>query len=246
MELEASWGAPEAAPGDEPARSEQHLQGPEEPDPVLVWAPGGRCLISGLLGLNVVLLGAALLAAQAFNPDGLKHQEPQLFLLLLMGVSVVWILWYLLWARRQRHTRPHQDHHAGGVTVTGKLRRVGPGRKDPCCRLRNNSRLCGSVVLLLFAAFSLLLLVCLGGYLVSMRDCQPASKVISPFIEAPFLTLQVPRPSSPAAERSRHSANSTTSPSCPRCSFADILTVGSLQRLHSHQQDHHQVHLSAG
>lgn len=131
MELDASWGAPVDTPSDEPASSDHHLQGPEELDPVLVWVPSGRHLISGLLGLNVVLLGAALLAAQAFNPDSLKHQEPQLFMLLLMGVSVVWILWYLLWARKQPDTCPHQDHHAGGITVTGKLRRVQTRLPDP-------------------------------------------------------------------------------------------------------------------
>uniref|UniRef100_A0A7N8X565 Otopetrin 3 n=1 Tax=Mastacembelus armatus TaxID=205130 RepID=A0A7N8X565_9TELE len=78
-------------------------------------------LLSGLLGLNVVLLGAALVAGQAFNPDGLKHQEPEVFILMLMGVSLIWMLWYLLWARKQPGTSPHKDHHAGGLTVICKF-----------------------------------------------------------------------------------------------------------------------------
>lgn len=138
MELDASWGAPVDAPSEEPASSDHGLQGPEELDPVLVWVPSGRRLISGLLGLNVVLLGAALLAAQAFNPAGLKHQEPQLFMLLLLGASVVWILWFLLWARKQPDTRPHQDHHAGGATVTGKLRRAQTRPNDPLVLVENS------------------------------------------------------------------------------------------------------------
>ncbi|XP_040033133.2 proton channel OTOP3 [Gasterosteus aculeatus] len=133
-------------------------------EPGQVWAPSGRRLISGLLGLNVVLLGAALVAGQAFNPEALKHQEPQAFLLLLMGVSLIWMLWYLLWARKQPGISPHKDHHAGGMAVT--------------------------VVLMLFAAFSLLLCVFRGGYLISTRQCKPTSMVLSPFIEAPFLALQ--------------------------------------------------------
>ncbi|XP_074475457.1 proton channel OTOP3-like [Sebastes fasciatus] len=143
--------------------SDHQIQDPEL-DPVLVWVPSGRRLISGLLGMNVVLLGAALVAGQAFHPEGLKHQEPQLFMLLLMGVSVVWMLWYLLWARKQPGICPHKDHHAGGITVI--------------------------VVLMLFAAFSLLLYIFRIGYLISMKDCKPAAKVFSPFIEAPFLALQ--------------------------------------------------------
>lgn len=44
---------------------------------------------------------------------------------------------------------------------------------------------------MLFAAFSLLLCVFRGGYLISTRQCKPTSMVLSPFIEAPFLALQV-------------------------------------------------------
>lgn len=95
------------------------IQDPEM-DPGLVFVPSGNHLMSGLLGLNVVLLGAALVAGEAFNPEGLKHQEPHVFMLLLMGVSLVWMLWYLLWARKQPGICPHKDHHAGGVTTICK------------------------------------------------------------------------------------------------------------------------------
>ncbi|XP_054455379.1 proton channel OTOP3-like [Anoplopoma fimbria] len=160
-EADSSWGTPGSA---EPVQSSDHQIQDQELNQVPVWAPSGRRLISGLLGLNMVLLGTALVAGQAFNPKGLKHQEPQVFMLLLMGVSLVWMLWYLLWARKQPGICPHKDHHAGGITVT--------------------------VVLMLFAAFSLLLCFFRVGYLINMRECKPAAKVISPFIEAPFLALQ--------------------------------------------------------
>uniref|UniRef100_A0A672ZZE7 Otopetrin 3 n=1 Tax=Sphaeramia orbicularis TaxID=375764 RepID=A0A672ZZE7_9TELE len=119
----------------------------------------GRRLISGLLGLNVVLLGSALVAGQAFNPDGLKHQEPQVFLLVLMGFSLVWMLWYLLWARKQPGVNPHKDHHAGGVTIICKT-----------------------------WFYTIMMKI---GYLLSMKECKPAAQVLSPFIEAPFLAIQV-------------------------------------------------------
>lgn len=118
MELDSSGRGPQ---NEEPHSSDHHVQGPEELDPVLVWVPIGRRLISGLLGLNVVLLGAALLAGQAFNPDGLRRHEPQVFILLLLGASVLWMLWFLVWSRRQPDMVPHKDAHAGGVAVTCKL-----------------------------------------------------------------------------------------------------------------------------
>ncbi|KAM3859918.1 proton channel OTOP3-like [Diretmus argenteus] len=164
--LDSSWGTPGTPSDDEPRNrktSDHQIQDPAF-DPVLVWAPSGRRLLSGLLGLNVMLLGAALVAGQAFNPLGLKHQEPQVFLLLLMCFSMAWMLWYLLWARKQPGISPHKDHHAGGITVT--------------------------VVLMLFATVSLLLHIFRIGYFITMLECKPPAKVLSPFIEAPFLGLQ--------------------------------------------------------
>uniref|UniRef100_A0A3B4YHA6 Otopetrin 3 n=1 Tax=Seriola lalandi dorsalis TaxID=1841481 RepID=A0A3B4YHA6_SERLL len=142
-ELDSSWVTPGSPSRDEPDNQTQD----QELDPVLVWVPSGRRLISGLLGMNIVLLGAALVAGQTFNPEGLKHQEPLVFMLLLMGVSLIWMLWYLLWARKQPGVCPHKDHHAGGITVI--------------------------LVLILFAAASLLLYICRIGYLLSVRECNP-------------------------------------------------------------------------
>ncbi|KAJ8263784.1 hypothetical protein GJAV_G00141250 [Gymnothorax javanicus] len=133
-------------------------------EPVVFWVPSGRRLLSGLLGLNVVLLGAALVASKAFNPTGLQHQEPQSFLLILMGLSLAWMLWYLLWARHQPGLAPHTDHHAGGITVT--------------------------VVLVVFAGFSMLLHVFRMGYFGMLAWCNPVTKILSAFIEGPFLALQ--------------------------------------------------------
>ncbi|XP_055360389.1 proton channel OTOP3-like isoform X2 [Betta splendens] len=83
-----------------------------------IWDPSRKPLVPGLLGMNVFLLGAALVTGQAFNPDGLKKAQPQVFIVVLMLVGLIWMLWYLLWARKQPNISPHKDHHAGGVTVT--------------------------------------------------------------------------------------------------------------------------------
>lgn len=116
-ELEEHW-----TPTDGPQQPGSDTVGHRapSPDPVLVWAPSGRRLLSGLLGLNVVLMGAALVAGDAFHPQGLRHQEPMVYLLFLMVLSVAWMLWYLFWVRNVPGATPHKDHHAGGITVTGK------------------------------------------------------------------------------------------------------------------------------
>ncbi|KAM6964536.1 proton channel OTOP3-like [Tautogolabrus adspersus] len=165
MNLDSDPGVMELdSPADDPVKSSAHQNEEHDSDSMLLWVPTGKRLVSGLLGLNVVLLGAALVVGNALNPTGLKNQEPQVFMLLLMGVSVVWMLWYLLWARRQPGFCTHKDHHAGGGPV--------------------------SFVVHLFAVFSLLLYVCRIGYFINTRECKPAAQVLSPFIEVLFLTLQ--------------------------------------------------------
>ncbi|KAJ8013502.1 hypothetical protein DPEC_G00030450 [Dallia pectoralis] len=165
MELEPVTKATlDMVPGGQDNSTEDAGESRTHTDPVVVGVTSGRHLISGLLGLNIVLLGAALVSGQAFNPQGLKHQEPQVFMLLLMALSIAWMMWYLLWARRKPGLIPHKDHHAGGIAVT--------------------------VVLMLFAAFSLMLHFVKIGYYFSMKDCQPAVSVLAPFVEAPFLALQ--------------------------------------------------------
>uniref|UniRef100_A0AAR2JJY7 Otopetrin 3 n=1 Tax=Pygocentrus nattereri TaxID=42514 RepID=A0AAR2JJY7_PYGNA len=100
--------------------SEFAVDSNKETDHTPQWVPSGRRLISGLIGLNVVLLGAAFVVGDAFNRIGLQHQESELFLLVLMGISLLWMLWYLLSGRRLPGSPPHTDHHAGSATVMGK------------------------------------------------------------------------------------------------------------------------------
>ncbi|XP_030196822.1 proton channel OTOP3 [Gadus morhua] len=163
---EKRWGVAEEEPSNQELnsdhRTQENVQELDQVDPV--WAPSSRRLLSGFVGLNVVLLGAALVAGRAFNPTGISHQESEVYVLVLMGCSLAWMMWYLLWARKKPGISPHKDHHAGGLTVT--------------------------VVLMLFAAFSLLLHLFRMGYFIIMSDCKPPAQVLSPFIEAPFLGVQ--------------------------------------------------------
>lgn len=114
-ELDTFSGTPRSSSSDGP---DNQIQEDKEDS---IWVPSRKPLVSGLLGMNVFLLGAALVTGQAFNPEGLKKAEPKVFIVLLMGVSLIWMLWYLLWARKQPDISPHKDYHAGGMTVTGRF-----------------------------------------------------------------------------------------------------------------------------
>lgn len=128
------------------------------------WMPSGHGLVSGLLGLNVVLLGGALLVGRALTDRDVLHWEPQMLLLFLMVLSVVWMFWFLLWGAKRPESTPHRDQHAGGVTV--------------------------KLVLLLFAGLTLILCVFRVGLLITMRECKPMDQIILPILEAVFLCAQ--------------------------------------------------------
>ncbi|CAL1599845.1 unnamed protein product [Knipowitschia caucasica] len=128
------------------------------------WNPDGHGLVSGLLGQNVVLLGGALLMGRALSEQGVLSWEPEVLLLLLMSLSVVWMLWFILRDSKRPGSRPHLDHHAGGVAAL--------------------------LVLVLFAGLSVLLCVFRLGLDVTMRHCKPPEQLATPVIEIMFLCLQ--------------------------------------------------------
>uniref|UniRef100_A0A3B3ZTC1 Otopetrin 3 n=1 Tax=Periophthalmus magnuspinnatus TaxID=409849 RepID=A0A3B3ZTC1_9GOBI len=139
-------------------------QDPPNDQQISEWMPSGHGLVSSLFGLNVVLLGGALLAGRALTDRDVLYWEPQLLLLFLMALSVAWILWFILWDSRRPGSRPHQDHHAGGIPVM--------------------------LVLLLFAALSVLLCIHRLGYIITMRCCKALDQLTMPMLEIVFLCLQ--------------------------------------------------------
>ncbi|MBN3279259.1 OTOP3 protein, partial [Polyodon spathula] len=139
-------------------------QGSPHPSKGSGWALSRGRLLSGLFALNLLFLGAALVIGRVFNPSGLRYEQPLFFIALLMGLSLLWMIWYLIRARWQPGIEPHTDHHAGTVLMKGAL--------------------------LLFAACSLLLHVFKMGYHVSKWECTPVIKALYPFIEALFVIVQ--------------------------------------------------------
>ncbi|KAK6478202.1 proton channel OTOP3-like [Huso huso] len=142
----------------------EEKQGSPHPSKGSGWALSSGRLLSGLFALNLLFLGAALVIGGVFNPSGLRYEQSLIFIALLMGLSLLWMFWYLIRARWQPGTAPHTDHHAGTVLMKGAL--------------------------LLFAACSLLLHVFKMGYHFSKWECTPVMKALYPFIEALFVIVQ--------------------------------------------------------
>uniref|UniRef100_A0A8C4TGH2 Otopetrin 3 n=1 Tax=Erpetoichthys calabaricus TaxID=27687 RepID=A0A8C4TGH2_ERPCA len=112
-----------------------------------IWSPSRGRMFSGLLALNVIILGAALVVSAALKPQGLRHHEDLVFLLFLMALSMVWMTGHMIRERCSQGAGPHTDHHAGSMWMKGSL--------------------------FIFGAFSLLLQAFRIGYYSVRLDCEP-------------------------------------------------------------------------
>uniref|UniRef100_H3ANY0 Otopetrin 3 n=1 Tax=Latimeria chalumnae TaxID=7897 RepID=H3ANY0_LATCH len=125
-------------------------------------------LFSGLLAVNIVFLGGALITSKIFNKAAVQMEDVQIFLMVFMGLSVIWIFYYQFYTTRKPHAVLYKDSHAGAIWLRGSHK--------------------GSLVV--FGACSILLDVFKIGYFISYKECQSSVQIVFPFIEAFFITTQ--------------------------------------------------------
>ncbi|XP_005998333.1 proton channel OTOP3 [Latimeria chalumnae] len=121
-------------------------------------------LFSGLLAVNIVFLGGALITSKIFNKAAVQMEDVQIFLMVFMGLSVIWIFYYQFYTTRKPHAVLYKDSHAGAIWLRGSL--------------------------VVFGACSILLDVFKIGYFISYKECQSSVQIVFPFIEAFFITTQ--------------------------------------------------------
>ncbi|KAM4691119.1 uncharacterized protein WCC33_015970 [Rhinophrynus dorsalis] len=131
--------------------------------PPEIWKTGGR-LLSGLLGINVVLLGCALISSGAFYEVSVVEREVLSFLSVLMGLSGCWMVIYLVWTSRHPHNLNLKDSHAGPIWLRGGLA--------------------------VFGVCNLVLDVMKIGKSVSLAHCESPVKLVHPVIQGMFVVIQ--------------------------------------------------------
>ncbi|KAG8446340.1 hypothetical protein GDO86_013973 [Hymenochirus boettgeri] len=139
-----------------------------ELDAVLVeapekWKKGGR-LLSGLLGINIVLLGCALISSGAFSDISVVELEVLSFLSFLMALTSCWMLLYIIWTSRHKNNMKLKDLHAGPIWLRGGLA--------------------------LFGVCTLVLDVMKIGKSTGLVHCESPIKIIHPVIQALFVLIQ--------------------------------------------------------
>ncbi|XP_018423987.1 PREDICTED: otopetrin-3-like [Nanorana parkeri] len=125
-------------------------------------ARGSGRLFSGLVAMNVIFLGAALISSAILS--SMPPQNSHIFLSALMLCSSGWILFYLLRTRKKPFSVVIQDHHAGAFWLRASL--------------------------ILFGLCSLLLAVFKIGYDVTLITCKLPMDIVFSVMEVIFISTQ--------------------------------------------------------
>lgn len=108
-----------------------HLPGPEgSPCKLDLENSGGAAtegirnwgwMLSGVIGLNILILGSALASGSAYNNVKITMPDVQIFLIILLLLTTLWMIYYIIYTARKDNAVIYKDGHAGPVWLRGKL-----------------------------------------------------------------------------------------------------------------------------
>lgn len=81
---------------------------------------GGGWLLSGIICLNILILGCALVSASASNSVAIMPVHQQIFLIILLLLTMLWMLFYAVVTSRKDQAVLYKDSHAGPVWLRGE------------------------------------------------------------------------------------------------------------------------------
>eukprot|EP00064_Thunnus_orientalis_P006297 superscaffoldBa00000651_g6313 len=76
---------------------------------------GGGWLLSGIICINILILGCALVSGSAFNNVAITPVHRQIFLIILLLLTMLWMLFYTVFTFRKDQAVLFKDSHAGPV-----------------------------------------------------------------------------------------------------------------------------------
>uniref|UniRef100_UPI0037E90986 proton channel OTOP2-like n=1 Tax=Semicossyphus pulcher TaxID=241346 RepID=UPI0037E90986 len=125
---------------------------------------GGGWLLSGIICINILILGCALVSGSAFNSVAITAVHRQIFLIVLLLLTMLWMLFYTTCTSRKDQAVLFKDSHAGPVWLRAGL--------------------------VLFGFLSLLMDIFKIATYVGYLHCDSAVKVAFPVVQAVFLLMQ--------------------------------------------------------
>lgn len=77
-------------------------------------------MLSGIICLNILILGCALVSGSAYNNANISTPDLQIFLIILVLLTSIWMIYYAVYTARKDNAVVYKDGHAGPVWLRGE------------------------------------------------------------------------------------------------------------------------------
>ncbi|MGH0144666.1 UNVERIFIED_CONTAM: hypothetical protein FKN15_029639 [Acipenser sinensis] len=122
-------------------------------------------LLSGILAVNILLLGSALVCGAAFSEvKVLSDEEMHIYLTVLLFLTTAWMIFYMVHTASRTQAVLYKDSHAGPIWLRGGL--------------------------VLFGVASLIMDIFKIGYSTGLLNCESPVKVTFPLVQLVFVVVQ--------------------------------------------------------
>ncbi|XP_047427004.1 proton channel OTOP2-like isoform X2 [Mugil cephalus] len=121
-------------------------------------------MLSGIICVNVLILGCALVSGSAYSSVNISTPDLQVFLIILLLLSSIWMIYYSIYTTRNKNAVVYKDDHAGPVWLRGGL--------------------------VLFGLLSIIMDIFKIASYVGYLHCDSAVKVAFPVIQLVFIVVQ--------------------------------------------------------
>ncbi|XP_062295467.1 proton channel OTOP2-like [Scomber scombrus] len=78
-------------------------------------------MLSGIICLNILMLGCALVSGSAYNNVDISSSDLQIFLIILLLLTSIWMIYYAIYTTKNENAVLYKDGHAGPVWLKGGL-----------------------------------------------------------------------------------------------------------------------------
>ncbi|XP_035510801.1 proton channel OTOP2-like [Morone saxatilis] len=78
-------------------------------------------MLSGIICVNILILGCALVSGSAYNNVSISTPDLQIFLIILLLLTSIWMVYYIVYTARKENAVDYKDGHAGPIWLRGGL-----------------------------------------------------------------------------------------------------------------------------
>ncbi|XP_023120118.1 proton channel OTOP2-like [Amphiprion ocellaris] len=121
-------------------------------------------MLSGIICVNILILGCALVSGSAYNNVKISTPDLQVFLIIILLLTSIWMVYYVIYTARTENAVVYKDDHAGPVWLRGGL--------------------------VLFGLLSIIMDIFKIASYVGYLHCDSAVKVAFPVVQLVFILIQ--------------------------------------------------------